>query len=73
MKKIAFLLLLSTMLTTSLTVFTACSSEETDAVETTAPETTTPQVTDDPTIPSTPGSNSTMEHNVKLNEDLDTM
>lgn len=73
MKKIALLLLLSTMLTTSLTVFTACSSEETDAVETTAPETTTPQVTDDPTIPSTPGSNSTLEHNVKLNEDLDTM
>ena len=73
MKKIALLLLLSTVLTTSLTVFTACSSQETGATDTTPSVTTAPQATDAPTIPSAPGSNSTLEHNVKLNADLDTM
>ncbi len=63
MKKTALLLLLASLLTTSLTAFTACTSTEQPADTTTASTTTSQPNTNTP-------PSSSVEHNVKLNEDL---
>lgn len=67
MKKTAILLLLATLVSTPLAIFTSCTSQEGAKATTTTTVTTT---TKDPGTMNTP---SKVQHNIKLNKDLTTM
>ena len=67
MKKTAVLLLLATLVSASLAIFTSCTPQEDTQATTTTTVTTT---TKDPGTMNTP---SKVQHNIKLNKDLTTM